>query len=105
SSASAHAQLIDALETCREAMGILARRAEAESLDDEDAELGLHAVTATEDAFMSARNTTSLLQAWTHEDSIEPAWLTDPSETTPARWVNVTMWSLVALCVVLFVLL
>ena len=103
SAVEAHSMLIGSLASCRDTLGVLAVRADLDELDDHTAEIGLHAVDVTRDAFRGARSTTALVHAWVAEDHLEPQWLLDP----PARhalWPFV-LWLLVATCSALAVVL
>lgn len=86
SALDAHAYLLASLAACRDALGVLAVRAELDSLDDDVAEIGLHAVDTTRDAFRGARSTTALVHAWIADDRVDPAWLTPrgPARATRA---------------------
>lgn len=96
----AHGYLLSSLGACRDALGVLAVRADLEELDAEDAEIGLHAVTTTRDAFRGARSTTALVHAWVAEDQVDPAWQHDP--VRPSRTWPYVLWLLVGTCLVLF---
>ena len=103
SAADAHGFLLGALGSCRDALGVLAIRAEMDELDDEVAEIGLHAVDVTRDAFRGARSTPALVHAWIAEDQVDPEWLHDRSE--PSRLWPFLLWMLIATCAALFVVL
>lgn len=75
SALDAHAYLLASLASCRDALGVLAVRAELESLDEDVAEIGLHAVDTTRDAFRGARSTTALVHAWIADDGVDPSWM------------------------------
>ena len=100
SALEAHAYLLGTLGACRDALGVLAVRAELDELTDDVAELGLHAVDATRDAFRGARSTSVLVQAWVAEDRVDPSWLQDPDDSRHA-WTSTVVWGLVALCALL----
>ncbi|MCW2928864.1 MAG: hypothetical protein JWM86_2832 [Thermoleophilia bacterium] len=103
SAAEAHLLLLGSLGSCRDALGVLAVRADLEELDDDTAELGMHAVDITRDAFRGARSTTALVHAWIAEDQVDPAWL---HEARPgSRAWQIVLWTLVAGCALLFLVL
>lgn len=95
SAADSHAYLLGTLASCRDALGVLAVRAELDELDDDVAEIGLHAVDATADAFRGARSSTALVHAWLAEDAVDPVWLLEPEQPRRA-WSAVLLWGLVA---------
>ncbi|MCW2925062.1 MAG: hypothetical protein JWM98_2466, partial [Thermoleophilia bacterium] len=103
SATDAHGLLLGSLASCRDTLGVLAVRADLDELDDDTAEIGLHAVDITRDAFRGARSTTALVHAWVAEDQVDPGWLHEPARRTWA-W-PVLLWLLVATCAVLFVVL
>jgi hypothetical protein len=103
SAADAHGFLLGSLASCRDALGVLAIRAEMEGLDDDVAEIGLHAVDVTRDAFRGARSTTALVHAWIAEDQVDPEWLHEQSEAS--RLWPFLLWLLIATCAALFVVL
>ncbi len=103
SAADAHGFLMGSLASCRDALGVLAIRAEMHELDDETAEIGLHAVDVTRDAFRGARSTTALVHAWIAEDQVDPEWLGERSATSKV-WPFL-LWMLIATCAALFVVL
>ena len=103
SAADAHGFLLGSLASCRDALGVLAIRAEMDELDDETAEIGLHAVDVTRDAFRGARSTTALVHAWIAEDQVDPDWLGESSE--PSRVWPFLLWTLIGTCAALFVVL
>jgi hypothetical protein len=100
SALDAHGYLLAALGACRDALGVLAVRAELEELDDEGAEIGLQAVETTREAFRGARSTTALVHAWIAEDEVDPTWLREPVQ--PSRSWPYVLWLLVGTCLVLF---
>jgi hypothetical protein len=99
----AHAVLLGTLAACRDALGVLAIRAELDELDDEMADVGLQTLELTRDAFRGARSTTALVQAWTPEEQVDPRWLHEDHQ--PSRVWPALLWGLVAACTLLFVLL
>lgn len=103
SAIDAHAMLIGTLSSCRDALGVIAIRAEMDELDDDVAEIGLHAVDTTRDAFRGARSTTALVHAWVADDRVDPEWLHQPQPQSRA-W-QFLLWMLAATCVALFVVL
>lgn len=74
SAADAHGSLLDALAMCRDALGVLAMRASIDELDDDMAELGLHATGQTRSAFRGARSSTALARAWVEADGVDAPW-------------------------------
>lgn len=92
SALDAHAYLLGSLASCRDALGVLAIRAEMDSLDDDVAEIGLHAVDTTRDAFRGARSTTALVHAWVANDGVDPAWLAPGSVPPASRAWRVLGW-------------
>lgn len=103
SAIDAHAVLVSMLGSCRDTLGVIAVRAEMDDLDDDTAEIGLHAVDMTRDAFRGARSTTALVHAWIAEDQVDPAWLHHREQ--PSRVWPVLLWMLAAACVALFIVL
>lgn len=103
SAIDAHAVLVGTLASCRDALGVIALRAELDELDADASEIGLHAVDMTSDAFRGARSSTALVHAWIAEDQVDPEWLSEPS--TSGRGWQLALWLLVATCVALFVVL
>lgn len=103
SAADAHAFLLAALGACRDALGVLAVRAELDELDDDTAEIGLHAVDVTRDAFRGARSTTALVHAWVADDRVDPSWL--DQDHRPTRAWMVALWVFVAACAALLAVL
>ncbi len=95
SAVDAHTYLLATLAACRDALGVLAVRAELDELADDLAELGLHAVDATRDAFRGARSTSVLVQAWVAEDQVDPEWLREPSGSSRS-WSAIVVWGMVA---------
>jgi hypothetical protein len=91
------------LGSCRDVLGVLAIRAELEELDDDAAEIGLHAVDVTRDAFRGARSTTALVHAWVAADQVDPDWI-DEATTPSAAWPWL-ITSLVLCSICLFVVL
>lgn len=103
SAIDAHSMLVAMLSSCRDALGVIALRAEMDELDDDIAQIGLHAVDATRDAFRGARSTTALVHAWIADDGVDPAWL--QPQAAPSRTWQFVLWMLAAGCVALFVVL
>ena len=103
SATDAHAVLLGTLASCRDTLGVLAIRAELDELDDDVAEIGLHAVDITRDAFRGARSSNALVHAWIAEDRVDPEWLHEQS--APARTWPFLLWMLIATCAALFVVL
>jgi len=103
SATDAHGFLLGTLASCRDTLGVLAIRAELDELDDDTAEIGLHAVDVTRDAFRGARSTTALVHAWVAEDQVDPEWLHERS--SPSRLWPFLLWMLIASCAALFVVL
>lgn len=103
SALEAHATLVGTLGACRDALGVIAVRAAMDELDEETAEIGLHAADMTRDAFRGARSTTALVHAWIATDQVDPTWLREPRP--PSRVVPFLLWLLVAVCASLFVVL
>jgi hypothetical protein len=95
SASDAHAYLLGTLASCRDALGVLAMRAELDELGDDVAEIGLHAVDATCDAFRGARSCTALVHAWIAADQVDPDWLQQSSDGSRS-WSTVVLWVLVA---------
>jgi hypothetical protein len=104
SALDAHAMLIGTLASCRDALGVIAIRAEMHELDEDIAEIGLHAVDTTRDAFRGARSTTALVHAWIAEDQVDPDWLGGDSGPGSRLWPFL-LWLLVGICAALFVVL
>lgn len=103
SAIDAHSMLVGTLGACRDALGVIALRAELEELDEDIAEIGLHAVDTTRDAFRGARSTTALVHAWIADDRVDPDWL---QQTSPgSRTWQFLLWLLAAVCVAMFVVL
>lgn len=103
SALDAHSMLVGTLGACRDALGVIALRAELEELDDDIAEIGLHAVDTTRDAFRGARSTTALVHAWVADDQVDPEWLHPPA--TGSRTWQFVLWLLAAVCVAMFIVL
>lgn len=103
SAIDAHAFLVGTLAACRDALGVIALRTEVDGLDEDIAEIGLHAADATRDAFRGARSTTALVHAWLAEDQVDPDWLV-PRDRPSTTW-QFLLWMLAATCVALFVVL
>lgn len=103
SAIDAHAILVGTLSSCRDALGVIAIRAELEDLDEDVVEIGLHSVDMTRDAFRGARSTTALVHAWVAEDQVDPAWLDGPGPQS--RVWPFLLWLLVAACLALLVVL
>lgn len=103
SALDAHAVLVGTLGACRDTLGVLALRADTEQLDEDVAEIGLHAVDATRDAFRGARSTTALVHAWIAADQVDPAWL--QQDRQGSRLWPFLLWMLLATCASLFVVL
>ena len=103
SAADAHAFLLGSLGSCRDALGVLAVRADLDELDDDTAEIGMHAVDITRDAFRGARSTTALVHAWIAEDQVDPEWLHE--QRHGSRVWSIVLWALVAGCALLFLVL
>jgi hypothetical protein len=97
----AHEYLVASLEASRDTLGVLAVRAELDELDEQVAEIGLHAVSSTRDAFSGARN--SSIAAFRFTETIEPIYV----RATPieSRGMGIVLWGLVAVCAVLFAVL
>ncbi|MEO6866719.1 MAG: hypothetical protein ABI200_01725, partial [Gaiellales bacterium] len=77
SALDAHLIVMGSLIACRDALGVLAVRADLDELDEETAEIGLHAIDATRDAFMGVRSSTALVHAWVANDQVDPDWIID----------------------------
>ena len=103
SAIDAHTMLVATLSACRDALGVIALRAELDELDDDIAEIGLHAIDTTRDAFRGARSTTALVHAWIADDRVDPEWLAP--RDAPSRAWQFALWALAAACVALFVVL
>jgi hypothetical protein len=103
SAIDAHSMLIGTLGACRDALGVIALRAEMEELDEDIAEIVLHAVDTTRDAFRGARSTTALVHAWIADDRVDPDWLSDARP--PSRTWQFLLWMLAATCAALFIVL
>ena len=94
-----HGYLLGTLAACRDTLGVLATRAELGQLDADAAEIGLHAVDATCEAFRGAHSSTALVHAWIADEQVDPDWLHDEPHEERSRWVAVLAWMLVAACV------
>ena len=94
-----HEHVFATLESCRDALGVLAVRAEIDDLDEHTAEVGLHTVLATRQAFAAARMSAS--SARLAEPQLNPMVLYDAPEQG-RRGVGVVLWSLIIACAVLF---
>lgn len=105
SATEAHASLLGALASCRDVLGVLAIRAELDEFDDDVAEIGLHAVEMTRDAFHGARTTTALVHAWIADDHIAPEWLDEHSPSSHVwPWVlRMLVMAAISLAIVLVV--
>lgn len=103
SASDAHAFLLGALGSCRDTLGVLALRAELDELDEDTAEIGLHAVDTTRDAFRGARSSTALVHAWIADDRVDPDWL--HVERPSSQLSTFLLWTLVAACCVVFAVL
>jgi hypothetical protein len=98
SSSDPHAVLLATLASCRDALGVLAVRAEIDELDLDVAEIGLHAIEACGEAFRGVRSSTALVHAWVADDNVDPAWLAqeDAVGGPQGRWIMVGLWVLAA---------
>jgi hypothetical protein len=103
SASHAHSLLVGTLAACRDTLGVLAVRAQLDELNDDEAEIGLHAVDATRDAFRSALSSTALVHAWVADDQVDPQWI-EPAHRT-SRMMSWVFWSLVIGCLGLFTVL
>lgn len=101
--AQSHDQLVGVLSVCRDTLSVLAVRAELEELDEETALIGLLAVDATRDAFRGARDSGADVRSWLDAATGTPTWI-EP-ESRPSRFTTALMWTLIAVCAVLFVAL
>jgi len=101
SAATAHGFLMESLTSCRDTLGVIAIRAELEELDDDTAEIGLHAVDTTRDAFRGARASTALVHAWVADDGVDPSWFDATPMRRTARWTALVVWVLVGVCALL----
>jgi hypothetical protein len=104
SAIDAHTMLVATLGACRDALGVIALRAELDELDEDIAEIGLHAVDTTRDAFRGARTTTALVHAWIADDQVDPEWLHPASPPASRTW-QFLLWMLAATCAALFIVL
>lgn len=97
--APVHDHLVACLDACRDALGVLAVRAEIDELDEHTAEIGLQTVQATRHAFTQTRM--SATNAVAMEPSLQPVALYDaPHEGR--RSISFVLWSLIIACAVLF---
>ncbi|MCW2950471.1 MAG: hypothetical protein JWN41_1484 [Thermoleophilia bacterium] len=101
--AASHGQFVDSLTVARDTLSVLAVRAELEELDDETAMIGLMAVDSTRAAFGAVRTSSGEPRAWALADGRAPAWIVPPQP--PSKWMNLLMWTLIAVCAALFVAL
>jgi hypothetical protein len=102
--ADAHEMLLTSFSHCRDTLGVLALRAELDELDEHTAEIGLGSISATRDAFRSARQSTTA--AWRFRESIEPVYFQEMARPDrAARVLNIVMWSLIGVCALLFTVL
>ena len=100
----AHEMLLTTFSNCRDMLGVLAIRAELDELDEHTAEIALGSISSTRDAFRSVRHSTS--SAWQFRGNLEPLYMNPMPEAPPrARALTIAMWSLVAACAVLFMVL
>jgi len=94
-----HEHVFATLESCRDALGVLAVRAEIDDLDEHTTEIGLHTVLATRQAFSAARMSASSARAL--EPGLQPVSLYDAPDQG-RRGVGVVLWALVIACAMLF---
>jgi hypothetical protein len=111
-----HVALLATLSMCRDALGVIALRAEMDELDDETIELGFEAVRSTRDAFAYAQQAalaTSItpVRAQARVDD-EESWLIDPQAPSearngdaPSRRWPIVIWSTVAASSAVFAVL
>lgn len=99
----AHDYLVTALDNCRDTLGVLAVRAELDELDEHTAEIGLHTVTSTRDAFQTARNSSAAAYRFTTD--MQPIYVQSQPQPQGGRAVTVLLWALVATCAVMFTVL
>lgn len=104
SARGAHGDLVGSLGMCRDVLGVLAVRAELDELDDDAAEIGLHALGATRDAFGGARSTTALVHAWVESDQVDPQWPIGDDARSSRAW-PVVLWLVLGGCATLLALL
>jgi hypothetical protein len=102
----AHEYLLATLDACRDTLSVLAARADMGELDEQTAEIGLHAVTGTREAFQLARY--SSMTAYAFDEEVEPmldvAAFRRPNARSVrhhSRAITVTLWTLGVLCAVL----
>ncbi len=102
--ADAHEYLVHTLGNVRETMGTLALRVEHDELDERSAELGLQHVMSTREAFHMARWSGNSGFAIT--DPFEPMLAAGGmTESSHGSRGGMLLWSLVAVCSALFVVL
>lgn len=99
----AHEHLVATLDNCRDTLGVLAVRAELEELDEHTAEIGLHTVSSTRDAFQAARYSSAAAHRFTTD--LEPVFVQAQMLPGAPRGASTLMWTLVAMCAVLFTVL
>lgn len=88
--------LVDALGSCRDALGVLAVRAELDELGDDVAALGSQAIELTRNAFDGARASSALVHAWVAEDRVDPEWLAPAQQPGSYRRAFV-LWLMLAI--------
>jgi hypothetical protein len=99
----AHEFLTTALDNCRDTLGVLAVRAELDELDEHTAEIGLGTVSATREAFQSARHSSAAAYRFTTD--MQPIYTQPVPVKRSGSAVNVLLWALVATCALLFTVL
>lgn len=98
----AHDYLVSVFQACRDTLGVLAVRAELDELDEATAEIGLHSVLTTREAFQAARY--SSVTAYRFAETMEPMYIQTYRSDEP-QVMNTVLWGLVAVCAVLFTVL
>lgn len=99
----AHECLIATLDNCRDTLGVLAVRAELDELDEHTAEIGLHAISSTRDAFQSARSSSAAAYRFTTD--MQPMYVQHDPVHHGSGALNVLLWTMVASCALLFTVL
>lgn len=101
----AHDYLVATLDACRDTLSVLAMRADTGDLDEQTAEIGLHAVAGTREAFQLARY--SSMTAYAFDEDLEPMLDAERLQhrrrrsSDNTRGMTILLWTLGVTCATL----